>query len=101
MLWTAGVASGGMVFHVLSSGVGRMQLFRADKDYDAFRRALEETLRVAPCVAVLVFARTSGDGLDGLTLQISERKIEVFHRNSLLKALRAFTQEHPSTGWGL
>ena len=37
-----------MVFHVLNSGVGRMHLFRAHKDYDAFRRALEETLRVAP-----------------------------------------------------
>jgi len=36
------------VFHVLNRGVGRMQLFRADKDYDAFRRVLEETLRVAP-----------------------------------------------------
>ena len=36
------------MFHVLNRGVGRMQLFRADKDYDAFRRVLEETLRVAP-----------------------------------------------------
>jgi len=37
-----------MVFHVLNKGVGRMQLFRANKGYDAFRRVLEETLRVAP-----------------------------------------------------
>ena len=37
-----------MVFHVLNRGVGRMQLFPSDKDYDAFRRVLEETLRVAP-----------------------------------------------------
>jgi putative transposase len=37
-----------MVFHVLNRGVGRMQIFRAEKDYDAFRRVVEETLRVAP-----------------------------------------------------
>ncbi len=43
---TARVAGVGIVFHVLYRGVGRMQLFRAEKDYDAFRRVLEETLRV-------------------------------------------------------
>jgi len=37
-----------MVFHVLNRGVGRVQIFRAQKDYDAFRRVVEETLRVAP-----------------------------------------------------
>jgi putative transposase len=37
-----------MLFHVLNRGVGRMQIFRTEKDYDAFRRVLEETLRVAP-----------------------------------------------------
>jgi putative transposase len=37
-----------MVFHVLNRGVGRMQIFRAEKDYDAFRRVVEQTLRVAP-----------------------------------------------------
>ncbi|HUT10803.1 MAG TPA: transposase [Thermoguttaceae bacterium] len=36
-----------MVFHVLNRGVGRMQIFRAEKDYHAFRRVVEETLRVA------------------------------------------------------
>ncbi|MFZ5833664.1 MAG: hypothetical protein ACOY3P_26560 [Planctomycetota bacterium] len=45
---TARVAPGGMLFHVLNRGVGRMQIFRAEKDYDAFRRVVEETLRVAP-----------------------------------------------------
>ena len=29
-------------------GMGRMQLFRADNDYDASRRAMEQTLRVVP-----------------------------------------------------
>ena len=43
---TARVAPGGMVFHVLNRGAGRMQLSRANKDYDAFRRVLEETLLV-------------------------------------------------------
>ena len=37
-----------MVFHVLNRGVWRMQIFRAEKDYDAFHRVVEETLRVAP-----------------------------------------------------
>ena len=36
------------MFHVLNRGVGRMQIFRAEKDYEAFRRVVEETLRVAP-----------------------------------------------------
>jgi hypothetical protein len=27
-----------MLFHVLNRGVGRMAIFRAEKDYDAFRR---------------------------------------------------------------
>ena len=37
-----------MLFHVLNRGVGRMQIFRAEKDYDAFHRVVEQTLRVAP-----------------------------------------------------
>ncbi|HLA84698.1 MAG TPA: transposase [Thermoguttaceae bacterium] len=45
---TARVAPGGMLFHVLNRGVGRMQIFRAEKDYDAFHRVVEHTLRVAP-----------------------------------------------------
>jgi len=36
-----------MVFHVLNRGVGRMQIFRAEKDYEAFHRVVEQTLRVA------------------------------------------------------
>ena len=45
---TAGVAAGGMVYHVLNRGVGRMQLFDADADYAAFERIVEETLETRP-----------------------------------------------------
>src|SRR5271157_933727 len=36
---------GGMVFHVLNRGVGRRVLFSKDKDFLAFERVVEETLR--------------------------------------------------------
>ena len=36
------------MFHVLNRGVGRMQIFDHERDYAAFRRVIEETLRVAP-----------------------------------------------------
>jgi putative transposase len=45
---TARVAPGDMVFHVLNRGVGRMKIFRAEKDFLAFQRVVEQTLRVAP-----------------------------------------------------
>jgi putative transposase len=45
---TARLAPGGMLFHVLNRGVGRMQIFDDDKDYEAFNRVIQETLRVAP-----------------------------------------------------
>lgn len=45
---TARLAPGGVVFHVLNRGVGRMKLFRTEKDYEAFHRVVNETLRVAP-----------------------------------------------------
>ena len=41
-------APGGMVFHVLNRGVGRMRLFEKDADYAAFERILAETLEVRP-----------------------------------------------------
>ncbi len=44
----ARISPGGMVFHGLNRGVGRMRIFRAEKDYNAFQRVVEETLRVAP-----------------------------------------------------
>ena len=34
-----------MLFHVLNRGVGRMQIFRTEADFDAFQRVIEETLR--------------------------------------------------------
>ena len=45
---TARVAPGGMVFHVLNRGVGRMKLFYKDADYEAFERYLEKTLETCP-----------------------------------------------------
>ena len=36
------------MFHVLNRGVGQMQLFRSKRDYAAFNRVVEETLRVVP-----------------------------------------------------
>ena len=45
---TARVAPGGMVFHVLNRGVGRMQLFDKAGDFQAFERVLEETCHDTP-----------------------------------------------------
>ena len=41
-------APGGMVFHVLNRGVGRMPLFDTPADFDAFERVLTETLAALP-----------------------------------------------------
>ena len=41
-------APGGMVFHVLNRGVGRMVLFEKEGDYEAFEHVLEETLECRP-----------------------------------------------------
>ena len=43
---TSRVAPGGMMFHVLNRGVGRMRLFDDDGDYAAFECVIEETLAV-------------------------------------------------------
>src|SRR5579871_3786700 len=45
---TARIAPGGMVFHVLNRGVGRMQLFTKDRDYQAFEEMIEKTLETCP-----------------------------------------------------
>src|SRR3989304_311403 len=45
---TARVSPAGILFHVLNRGVGRMRIFRAEKDYHAFPRFGDQTLRVAP-----------------------------------------------------
>jgi len=41
-------APGGMVFHALNRGVGRMEVFSKDEDYAAFEKVTEETLRLYP-----------------------------------------------------
>jgi len=41
-------AAGGMVYHVLNRGCGRMKLFSRDGDYAAFERALTEALARTP-----------------------------------------------------
>jgi putative transposase len=40
---SARVARGGMVFHVLNRGVGRMRLFSKEQDFAAFENLLDET----------------------------------------------------------
>jgi putative transposase len=45
---TARFSPGGMLFHVLNRGVGRMLIFHAKEDFEAFHRVVEQTLRVAP-----------------------------------------------------
>jgi putative transposase len=45
---TARVAPGGMIFHVLNRGVGRMRLFLRDADFEAFERIMAKTLESCP-----------------------------------------------------
>jgi REP-associated tyrosine transposase len=45
---SARIAPGGMVFHVLNRGVGRMRLFDTPGDFRAFERVLCETCDAAP-----------------------------------------------------
>jgi len=42
------VTPGGLVYHVLNRGVGRMQLFHSDGDYQAMLRVVGETLLLVP-----------------------------------------------------
>jgi len=42
------IAPGGMVFHVLNRGVGKMRIFEKEGDYEAFERILEETRERSP-----------------------------------------------------
>ncbi|MDB5357876.1 MAG: hypothetical protein JWN24_4329 [Phycisphaerales bacterium] len=39
---SARVAPGGFVYHVLNRSVGRMKMFRADRDFDAFMRVVSD-----------------------------------------------------------
>lgn len=45
---TARIAPGGMLFHVLNRGVGRMRLFLKDADFEAFERIVAKTLDTRP-----------------------------------------------------
>jgi putative transposase len=45
---TKRIAPGGMVFHALNRGVGRMKIFSKDRDYLAFEETVEETLQLYP-----------------------------------------------------
>jgi putative transposase len=42
------LATGGLVYHALNRGVGRMRLFDDEGDYAAFERVLDETLSAVP-----------------------------------------------------
>ena len=44
----ARIAPGGLVYHVLNRGVGRMRLFSKEKNFAAFEDLLEETLESWP-----------------------------------------------------
>jgi len=44
----ARVAPGGLIYHVLNRGVGRMNLFRHERDYLAFVRCLRDVLDDSP-----------------------------------------------------
>ncbi len=44
----ARLAPGGMLFHVLNRGVGRMELFSKEGDYAAFEGLLEQTRQSRP-----------------------------------------------------
>jgi putative transposase len=44
----ARIAPGGLIYHVLNRGVGRMTLFRGQRDYVAFLKAFRDTLDALP-----------------------------------------------------
>ena len=48
-------APGGLVYHVLNRGAGRMTLFRHDEDYLAFLRCLAAALEACPGVRLLAY----------------------------------------------
>ncbi|MEO8494204.1 MAG: hypothetical protein ABI614_03980 [Planctomycetota bacterium] len=45
---TKRIVPGGLIFHALNRGVGRMKIFATDRDYLACEEAVEETLRRYP-----------------------------------------------------
>ena len=44
----ARIAPGGLIYHVLNRGVGKMKLFRSGKDFEAFQRCLGATQKSTP-----------------------------------------------------
>jgi putative transposase len=44
----ARIAPGGLIYHVLNRGVGKMTLFRSRKDFEAFQRCVVATLDTTP-----------------------------------------------------
>jgi putative transposase len=44
----ARLAPGGMLFHILNRGVGRMRLFLQEADFEAFERLMAQTLQTRP-----------------------------------------------------
>jgi REP-associated tyrosine transposase len=46
-------STGGLVYHVMNRGVGRMDVFEDDGDYAAFERVLAEALEREPGVRLL------------------------------------------------
>ena len=48
-------AVGGLVYHVINRGCGRMKLFGRNSDYEGFIKLLEEALRRVPGVRILAF----------------------------------------------
>ena len=51
---TQRLAPGGMVFHVLNRGVGRQKIFASHRDYEAYEKAVAETLQLYP-IRVLAY----------------------------------------------
>ncbi|NBC10728.1 MAG: hypothetical protein GVY24_03215 [Planctomycetes bacterium] len=51
----ARIAPGGIVFHVLNRGVGRMALFRKEADYVAFEAVVERCLALSPGVRLMSY----------------------------------------------
>ncbi len=48
MARTARIAPGGFIYHVLNRSVGKIKLFRTQKDYEAFQHCMLEALAVEP-----------------------------------------------------
>jgi hypothetical protein len=51
----ARAAVGGVVYHVLNRGCGRMKLFTRDRDYAAFEAVLAEAVRREPVMRLLSY----------------------------------------------